>query len=326
MTTTYKHLSIEDRDKIAVLHGRGRSLRAIAAEIGRDVSTVSRELKRNAPPVHTGYYLAHKANVRAQDRRQASSRRERLRNPKVKDAVITGLKLGWSPEIIAGRIKNQKWSKTISHEAIYQWIYNEAREYIPCLVRKNRKRQKRGYSRKHAQSHIPARVPITRRPAGAKNRSRFGHWEADTMVSRQSRPVLQLAVDRKSRYTVLNWLPNREASSMRKTLNKSLCKLPPWMLRSITYDNGTENVEHELTNLILGTRSFFCRPYTSQEKGTVENTAGLVRRFFPKRFDFATLERKDVKAVERWLNNRPRKCLGYSTPAEVFSGGVALRC
>jgi len=325
MEPRYKHLSIEERDQLAVLRSQGLSLRAMARKLDRDVSTLSRELKRNAPPVHAGYYLAHKADGRAAARREAASHHKRLGDDDVRAYVLKHLKKGWSPELIAGRLKSLGWAKTVSHEAIYQWVYSDAPELIPYLVRKNRKRQKRGYSRKHAQSHIPARVPIAQRPAGAQNRSRLGHWEADTMVSRQSRPVLQVSVDRKARYTVMNKLPNRLASTMRKTLNKSMCKMPRSKLKSFTYDNGTENVEHELTNAVLGTKSYFCAPYTSQEKGTVENTNGLIRRFFPKRFDFATLQRKDVKAVERWLNNRPRKCLGYSTPAEVFWRGVALR-
>jgi transposase, IS30 family len=325
MAITYKHLSVEERDNLAVLRSQGLSLRAMAQAIGRNVGTVSREFKRNAPPVRAGYYLAHKAHRRALVRKQTATKRKRLKEPRVRAYVARQLKRGWSPELIAGRLKALDWAKTVSHEAIYQWVYEDARHLIPCLVRKNRKRQKRGYSRKHAQTHIPARVSITKRPAGAQNRSRFGHWEADTMVSRQSRPVLQVVVERKARYTFLNKMPNREAASMRKTLNKAMCKLPIWMRESLTYDNGTENTEHQLTNAVLGTKSFFCAPYTSQEKGTVENTNGLIRRFFPKRFDFATLERREVKAVERWLNNRPRKVLGFLTPAEVFREGVALR-
>jgi transposase, IS30 family len=324
MKTTYKHLSIEERDNLAVQRSRGKSLRAIAAALGRSHSSLVRELKRNAPPVNQGYYLPHKAQSRAVVRRQMAVRRERLKEPKVRAYVMRQLKRGWSPELIAGRLKALGWAKTVSHEAIYQWVYESARELIPCLVRKNRKRQKRGYSRKHAKTHIPARVSISRRPAGAQNRSRFGHWEADTMTSRQSRSVLQVAVERKARYTLLNKMPNREAASMRKTLNRAMCKLPLWMRESITYDNGTENTEHQLTNEVLGTRSYFCAPYTSQEKGTVENTNGLIRRFFPKGFDFATLERREIKAVERWLNNRPRKILGFLTPAEVFRQGGAL--
>jgi IS30 family transposase len=204
-------------------------------------------------------------------------------------------------------------------------VYDDARELIPFLTRSHRKRQKRGYSRKHSDSHIPSRISIAKRPAGARNRSRFGHWEADTIVSRKSRPVLQIVVERKARYTLLNKIPDRTASSMRKTLNRAMCRLPKRLKKSITYDNGTENVEHEIVNAVLGTTSYFCAPYASQEKGTVENTAGLVRRVFPKGTDIAKLAHTEVKTVQRRLNHRPRKVLGYSTPAEAIRRGGALR-
>jgi IS30 family transposase len=325
MKPTYKHLNTDERDKLAVLRSNGQSIRAIAKALGRSHSSLVRELKRNAPPVRSGYYLAHRAHGRAVARRRAAVRRPRLKSQRLRSYVGRMLKRGWSPELISGRIARLGWSERVCHEAIYQWVYDDARQFIPYLPRGHRKRFKRGYSRKHTKSHIPKRVSIASRPKAVERRRQFGHWEADTMVSRQSRPVLQFAVERKARFTRLNKLPNREASTMRKTLNKALCKLPKRMLRSITYDNGTENVEHQLVNATLGTRSYFCRPYSSQEKGTVENTVGLVRRHFPKRTDLAKLSHSEVKAVERWLNNRPRKCLGYFTPAEVFAQGGALQ-
>jgi len=325
MKTTYQHLNSDDRDKLAVLRSKGLSIRAIAKDLGRSPATVSREFKRNAPPVHVGYYLAHKAQGRALARRRAAVRRPRLKSHRVRGYVGRMLKRGWSPELIAGRIARLGWPEQICHEAIYQWVYEDARQLISYLPRGHRKRFKRGYSRKHTKSHIPARVSITARPKIIERRNQFGHWEADTIVSRQSRPVLQIVVERKARFTRLNKLSNREAPTMRKTLNKALCKLPSILRKSITYDNGSENVEHQLVNAKLGTRSYFCHPYTSQEKGTVENTAGLVRRHWPKRTDFAKLSHAEVKTVERWLNSRPRKCLGFQTPAEVFSQGVALR-
>jgi IS30 family transposase len=325
MKPTYQHLNSDERDKLAVLRSKGMSIRAIAKDLGRNPGTVSRELKRNAPPVHSGYYLAHKAQGRAVARRRAAVRRPRLKSQRVRAYVRRMLKRGWSPELIAGRIGRLGWPEQVCHEAIYQWVYEDARQLIPYLPMGHRKRFKRGYSRKHAKSHIPARVSITERSKSVERRRQFGHWEADTMVSRQSRPVLQVVVERKARFTRLNKLPNREAPTMRKTLNKALCKLPRALRKSITYDNGSENIEHQLVNAKLGTKSYFCHPYTSQEKGTVENTAGLVRRHWPKRTDFAKLSHAEVKTVERWLNNRPRKCLDFQTPAEVFSQGVALQ-
>jgi IS30 family transposase len=215
--------------------------------------------------------------------------------------------------------------RAFSHEAIYQWIYAEARHMIPCLARSYRIRQRRGYSRKIPKHFIQQRISISERPASANERREIGHWEVDTMITRQGKAALQVAVDRKSRYTVLNKLAGKTGVAMRMGLNRSLARWPQAVRRTITYDNGRENVEHLLVNATLGTRSYFCTPYTSQERGTVENTAGLVRRFFPKKTCFATIPRRRVKAVERWLNHRPRRILNFRTPAEVFRSCVALR-
>ncbi len=325
MARGYHHLSEEERDHVAVLRSRGLSVRAMAQALGRSPATLSRELRRNAPPLHTGYYLPHKAQARAEARWRAAVRRPRLRDPWVRHYVTRQLRRGWSPELIAGRLRRLRPPQAISHEAIYQWVYAEARELIPCLVRHHRRRKRRGYSRRHTKPHIPSRIPITERPAAANTRRQLGHWEADTMTTRQGVAALQLAVDRKSRYAILNRLSRRTAAAMRIGLNRSLARLPRQVRHTITYDNGAENVEHERVNAVLGTRSYFCTPYTSQERGTVENTAGLVRRFFPKGTNFVTLQRQDVKAVQRWLNHRPRRVLHFQTPVEVFRSGVALR-
>jgi transposase, IS30 family len=325
MARGYHHLSEEERDHVAVLRSRGCSVRAMAQALGRSPATLSRELRRNAPPIHAGYYLPHRAQARAEARWRAAVQRPRLRDPWVRHYVVRQLRRGWSPELIAGRLRRLRPTQTVSYEAIYQWVYAEARVLIPCLLRHHRRRKRRGYSRRHMKPHIPSRVPITARPAAANGRERLGDWEADTLQRRERGAALQLAVDRKSRYAVLNWLPRKTAAAMRAALNRSLGRWPQAVRRTITYDNGSENVEHLRVNAVLGTRSYFCTPYTSQERGTVENTAGLVRRFFPKGTNFATLRRTDVKAVEWWLNHRPRRVLHFQTPAEVFRSGVALR-
>ena len=317
MPTPYTHLSSHERDLLAVLKSQGRSLRAIAGVLWRDPSTLSRELTRNTPPVYTGYYLAHKAQERADTRARASRQHARLKS--------LHLRRGWSPELIAGRLQRRHPPRAISHEAIYQWVYAEARHLIPCLVRAHRIRKPRGYSRRHHTTHIPGRVSIRQRPSSVLARRRIGHWETDTAVSRQSLHALQVTVERKTRYTRLAQLPKKGAREMSVALTRRLSRYPKGLRRSITYDNGSENTEHRHTNQVLGTRSYFCEPFHSWERGTVENTIGLVRRFFPKRTDFATISKNRIHSVERWLNHRPRKCLGFQTPAEVFkSAGVAL--
>ena len=204
-------------------------------------------------------------------------------------------------------------------------VHTEARHLIPCLVRAYRTRRPRGYSRKHQKTHIPARVSIRQRPPHVLGRRRIGHWETDTMVSRQSLQALQVTVERKTRYARLAQLTRKGAREMSTALTRRLSRYPQGMRRSLTYDNGSENTEHVHTNQVLGTRSYFCEPFHSWERGTVENTIGLVRRFFPKQTDLAHISKNRVQSVERWLNHRPRKCLGFKTPAEVFkAAGVAL--
>lgn len=315
---TYTHLFKEERDLIAVLRGEGRSLRSIARELGRDPGTLSRELKRNAPPVYKGYYLPHKAHERATERNRVSHRRDRLKEPRLRRYVRDRLRVGWSPEIIAGRWNKIHPESPVSHEAIYQWLYTDAREFIPCLVRAHKKRQRRGYSRKHQKAHIPNRISIAERPKVVEKRRQAGHWETDTAVSRKSKTALQVSAERKTRYSKLARLRRKNAHEMSIALTRRLSRLPKTLRRSLTYDNGSENTEHERTNLAIGTRSYFCEPYHSWEKGTAENTIGLVRRFLPKKTDFATVSNKDLRKIERWLNHRPRKCLNYRTPAEAF--------
>lgn len=326
MPTTYQHLSGHERDVLAVLRSRGQSLRQIAAALHRAPSTLARELHRNAPPIHRGYYLAHKAHQRAETRNHLAHQRPRLKSARLRRYVATRLRAGWSPELLAGRWRRRHPECPISHEAIYQWVYAEARELVPCLVRAHRRRRYRGYVRgKHRRVSIPSRVSIRQRPAEVLRRRQVGHWETDTMISRASAVALQVTVERTARYTKLAALPRKGAAEMRVALTRRLRQYPRGLRRSLTYDNGSENTEHVQTNRALGSRSYFCEPYHSWERGTVENTIGLVRRFFPKRTDLAQLSTPQIQSVERWLNHRPRKCLGFQTPAEVFkSARVAL--
>jgi IS30 family transposase len=326
MPKPYKHLTEHDRDLLSVLKSKGQSVREIAKVLQRSPATISRELKRNAPPVHTGYYLAHKAHERAVNRAIACRTHKRLKSDKTRRYVRRRIKHGWSPELIAGRLKKLHPELAISHEAIYQWIYADARELIPSLVRSHKNRKRRGYSRRHKKTHIPARVSIKERPEHVQLRQEPGHWETDTAVSRQSRAALQVSVERTTRITKLAKLSWKGAHPMSTALTRRLKRFPKWFRLSITYDNGSENTEHLRTNKILGTKSYFCEPFHSWERGTGENTIGLVRRFFPKKTDFAKVSKNKVNAVERWLNHRPRKCLGFLTPLEAANSlGVALQ-
>ncbi|MDP2971863.1 MAG: IS30 family transposase [Deltaproteobacteria bacterium] len=188
---TYKHLDANERDILAVLKSKGKSLREIATILKRSPSTLSRELRRNAPPVYAGYYLSHKAQERADKRNRESHRRQRLKTDVIQRYVEKRIRLGWSPELIAGRWSIEHSELSISHEAIYQWVYQEATHLILSLVRAHRKRKHRGYSRKHKTSHIPERISIQERPLAVLKRLHIGHWETDTVSCRKSYQAVQ---------------------------------------------------------------------------------------------------------------------------------------
>jgi len=327
LKNNYKHLSSEERDKIAVLRAQGNSLNNIAKMINRNKSTISRELKRNSSPTYD-VYLPHKANHRAKSRKQLSGKRQRLKNPTVRAFVTNKLKIGWSPELIAGSLPLHYPKLAISHEAIYQYIYDKhirkQHDLVAYLVRAHKRRHNRGHSRKHKKSHIPNRVSIEERPKHIEKRVQPGHWEADTMVSRQSKSAIAVMVERKSRFVLLEKLSRKTSLNFSDAIHSCLIDYPRHLRRTITYDNGSENVDHAIINKRLSTKSYFCNPYSSWEKGTVENSIGLVRRYLPKKTDFAKLSCLELARIEYLLNCRPRKCLKFNTPLKVFNSCVAL--
>lgn len=317
---SYSHLTADERDRLALLRAAGKSLRESARVLRRSPSTLSRELRRNAAPLYQSY-LPHRAQARAALRKRLSHRRARLKSKAIRAYVEANVRRRWSPELMAGRIRIDLPGARISHEAIYQWLYTDARHLIPYLRKRHRKRMRRGYVRgKHAQVHIPRRVPIARRPRAVTARRQAGHWEADTVGNRKSRAGLFVLHERKTRYTKLRKLSRKTARNVRHAATRILSRYPRALRRSITYDNGSENTEHLRINHHLGTRSYFCAPFHSWEKGSVENTIGLLRWHWPKSYNFARLSAAQVRSVERWLNQRPKKCLGFRTPQEAFAG------
>ena len=325
MPQSYQHLSIAEREQLVVRRAEGWSLRRIAAELGRAVSTLSRELRRNAPPVNVAYYRAHAAQARARHRARETHTYVRLRDGRLRAYARRMLRRGWSPERIAGRWRHLGHG-AISPEAIYQWLYADARDLIPCLVRRHRRRWPRGRRHTHRAMHIPSRVPVTARPAVVTARRQAGHWEADTITSRASRSTLLTLAERVTHHVRLRRVAACQAAPVGRAVVAALRPLPRRLRRTVTYDNGPENVLHTQVNAVLGTRSYFCAPYHSWEKGLVEHVNGLIRRHFPKGTDFAKLPASAIRKVEYWLNHLPMKCLHFQTPAEVFRQRVALAC
>lgn len=319
MKKRYNQITLEERDKIAIMKAKGCSIREIGRVLKRSHSSILRELKRNTPPLRTAYYLPSKAHERTVVRRRKSRRLAKLKSSQIRSYVEEKLKLSWSPEQISGRLPLEMSGLRISHESIYQYVYSEARHLVCYLTRRHWKRFKRGHSRKHQSSHIPNRIGIEQRPESIQNRNRFGHWESDTVEStRDDKTSLNVIVERKSRFVQITKMKDKSASETKRSITNKLQTLPKKATRSITYDNGHENTLHEKINEHLNSKSYFCKPFHSWEKGTVENTNGLIRRFIPKGYRIKNIKNDYVKIIETKLNQRPRKCLGFRTPAEVF--------
>ena len=288
----YSHLSFEEREEMAIGLEKGLKQCEIAKLLKRNPSTISREIKRNKFINEYVVYRAKAAQRRADFRNKLGHKRQRIPNKKLRRFIVKHLtEEGYSPEIIAAKAieKNEIW-KT-NYETIYQWIYNDRQDLIPYLTRSHKKRRKRKAG-KQKRSKIPNRVMVEKRPDYINLRSRIGHWELDTAISRNSKAAIMVLVERKTRYTIIRKLESKTAVAVHYATVKSFKALPSKVRKSITYDNGLENVLHEYTNKVLKIKSYFCNPYHSWEKGTVENMIGIIRRFYPKKTDW--------KKVSQW--------------------------
>jgi IS30 family transposase len=328
MQKRYHHFTLAEREIIAEMLWEEKTASQIATVLNRNKSTISRELHRNASPKYQ-CYMPHRAQERAEMRKQHANQRTRLKNDRIRDYVITKLKEDWSPEIIAGRIQIDRPDLSISHEAIYQYIYHPQTpnrlELIKHLRRSHRRRKKKDMGRKERKTKIPNRIPIDARPSSVETRSEFGHWEGDTLVSRKSAYVLNSLVERKSRLLQLTRLKRRGAAETKEAVVKRLTPFPQNIRRSLTLDNGTEHVLHEEITKAIGLPCFFCHPYSAWERGSNENINGLIRWYLPKGTDFANISDEMVGWIESRLNHRPRKCLDFKTPLEDADSYVALR-
>ena len=330
----FKHFSIEEREKIQELLWQKASIRSIAKAIGRCPSSVSREIKKNNPPLRN-LYTPRLSQERALKSRTSRGRKLRLKNGFIRRYVVSGLKAGLSPEQISGRLHLEHPKESISYEAIYRYIYShvyregygymrhgyhDLRKY---LKRRHKQRQKKGMrkSQRVFRPHLPS---IDDRPNEIETRKTLGHWETDSMVSRKSLVGLNTLVERKTGLVFISKIENSKAETTKETIVKRLGSLSPDIRKTVTSDNGKENFLFDSVMTELGILWFFAHPYHSWERGTNENTNGLIRWYFPKGTDFATITDEEIKAVETALNNRPRKRLGWRTPLEAFNESVAL--
>jgi len=336
MKKTKGQLSIEEREAIQAGLWAKRSIRDIARELNRPASTISREINRNALGLKPKY-IPRLAQERAKERILNRGRRERLKSQEIRDYVLKMLQGHYSPEQIAGRINIDIPGAKISYEAIYKYIYTQYHRdgYGRCTGEDLRIYLKRRHKTRHPK-YIPFRpqrlkiidaVPISKRPQEIELREKIGHWEGDSVVSCQSKYRLNTLVERKSGLLFMTKINNGTASETSRAVISRLSGLRKRERQTLTLDNGSENAGHKIITKNIGTKCYFARPYHSWERGTNENTNGLIRYYFPKKTDFAKISEDEIKRVETILNNRPRKRLHWLTPNEVFSGqSVALKC
>ena len=327
---TFKHFTIEEREKIQALLWQKTSIREIGKVLGRSPSSVGREIKKNIPLHYQ--YTPRLANERAVKKRSCRGRKLRLKSYFIRRYVIDHLKMGYSPEQIAGRLSLEYPQYKISTEAIYQYIYHQVRNYGQMnhgyhdlriyLKRRHKRRETKGM-RKGQRIFKHKGISIELRPKEVEKRKTIGHWEGDSVVSRKSKVGLNTLVERKTGLVLISKIQNGTSN---ETANTVINRLKSFPCKTLTTDNGSENFAYEKIQTELDISCYFAHPYCSGERGTNENTNGLIRHYFPKGTDFATIPDEAIQTVETILNNRPRKRLGWKTPLEVFNECVAIQC
>ena len=318
----HQHLTLSEREMIAHLVAAGESLREIARTLARSPSTISRELRRNRQ--RSGFYSPHLAQQQCRLRRGLANegRGGRLENAALRRYVVDRLRRYWSPEQISGRLPvdyPDDSTMRVSHETIYAGIARDKDRggQLWKRLRHSRKRRRRYGGRDH-RGRIRNRRGLELRPAVVSERTRLGDWEGDTVAGRGGRGYLLTQVERKSRYVVARRIPNRTSAEVNQAIRNSIRHIPIWLRRTLTLDNGIEFAGHaELS--VLGFDVYFADPYSAWQRGTNENTNGLLRQFFPKTIELTQITDKQVARATRLLNTRPRKCLNYRTPREVLN-------
>lgn len=319
-----KHLSIEAREVLALMHTQGCRQEQIALAIGKSQSTISRELTRNGLAGEP--YRPVQAHRNALERRrQAMTQRPcKMGNPKLLEYVHKRLRMFWSPEQIAGRLQRKRHRWSISHQSIYDWIWLSKRQghnWHTYLRQAHRKHKRRCRGRLDKRGKIPDRTFIDQRPAAVETRREPGHWEGDTLVGKNHKGGVVTHVERKSRYLVLAPLPQRDHRQLVVASQEAFARHErqlPLPRKSETLDNGPEFWSHKELGRALGLDIYFARPHHPWERGTNEQTNGLIRQFLPKGSDLVNLQLAQLERIESLLNNRPRKTLGYRTPIEVL--------
>ena len=327
---SYTHLNRTERDLIYRMQFQGHSQSAIARTLGRHKSTISRELRRYRNV--TGHWWSPEADLKA-----GLARRRHVSSPKTGskrliNSVLRLLRQRWSPMQIANHLRTIEFlnepSMWLSHERIYQYVWDDKARggtLYKQFRRGGKRYRKRGRNTK-SLGPIKNRVFITARPKHIEQRDRVGDWEGDTMVGRLMKGYIATFVERKSRLLVARLMPNKRAATLNQAALRAFGNISKDFIHTLTLDNGSEFAHFKELEQRLKVDVYFAHPYHSWERGTNENTNGLIRQYFPKKTDFTTITPAALNAVVHKLNNRPRKTLGYRTPIDVFNEAVvALR-
>ncbi|MFE7261374.1 IS30 family transposase [Streptomyces sp. NPDC057592] len=319
-----RYLREGDRIYIADRLREKATVRAIAGELGRSPSTISREIRRNRHPGN-GQYRPHAAQARADARRPRPKPGKISQNPELRDFIQDRLNLRWSPEQICQALRTQfpqRAEMHVVHETVYQALYvqgrGELRRELARALRTGRARRK---PRRQAQQRQPRfstpMVMISERPAEAEDRAVPGHWEGDLIIGKDGASAIGTLVERATRYVMLLHLPDgRSAEHVRDALTDTVQTLPAHLVRSLTWDQGAEMAAHGAFTIATDIPVYFCDPASPWQRGSNENTNGLLRQYFPKGTDLFVHTREHLDAVAAELNGRPRKTLGWGTPAE----------
>lgn len=325
MKTSYKRLSLVEREEISKgIYAREKSV-FIAARLHRHPSTITREIKLQIKR-RRWCYSALKGEERAKAKRKERGRPKKVaKNPELLLYIQDKLRKEWSPEEIAQRIKLEHphdKAMRISHESIYQYLYclpkGELKKELMRGLRRERKMRLSRFALHSRRSGITDIISISERPVETEGRTIPGHWEGDLILGKGHQSAIGTLVERTTRLTLLVPLKAKDAMTVRKAFAAAFKRIPKKMVKTLTYDRGTEMAEHQLFSAETKIQVYFADPYSPWQRGTNENTNGLIRQYFPKGTDFRTVSLAAIEEAERRLNSRPRKTLGFYTPAEKF--------
>lgn len=313
-------LTLYDRQKFEYWLRTKQSLRAIAKIMRRDHSVLVRELKRNGDGIRKKY-RADTAQRLSEKRIYKQHKGKLDKYPELKALVVEGLKKEWSPDVIAGKMKFEKRRQTISHESIYQYVYNRDGRYerLYQYLRQAQPKRHKLHSRKKCKLRIPERISIHLRPEYIQERKRYGDWESDSIIFSKQKTILSVQSERRSKLIRIHKAMNKSAEETKNALIKTAESVPKEIFLTLTFDNGTEGAKHIDIKKDYDIDTYFCDPFASWQKGGVENANKLIRHYLPRNTDLSKLTDRDIYEIQEKLNNRPRRCLHYLSSNELIN-------